>query len=461
MSQKEEKEDTDSKQETIEEKDKDKDTEKTKKQKEKDKKKKEEEDLDSQKALNEEEIRLMKAYSFGPYDDDIKLLEKGTKKRINDIEVAMGIKESDRGLAPPSQWDLNSDKVALQQDQPLLVARCTKIIEKGANEDERQYMIVIRQIAKYVVDLGENVAPTDIEEAMRVGVDRSKYRIQIPLPPKIDASVTMMTVEEKPDVTYDDVGGCKEQIEKLREVVELPLLQPGKFVDLGIDPPKGVLLYGPPGTGKTLCARAVANRTDATFIRVIGSELVQRYVGEGARMVRELFQMARSRKACIIFFDEIDAIGGARVGEGAFGDNEVQRTMLEIVNQLDGFDARGNIKVLMATNRPDTLDPALIRPGRLDRKIEFGLPDLEGRSKIFKIHASKMNCDRMIRWDLLARLCPNATGAEIRSVCTEAGMFAIRERKKMVTEKHFLKAVTKVIKEYKKFSSTPSYMVYN
>eukprot|EP01084_Bolivina_argentea_P193821 332496_1 len=433
----------------------------SKKDKEKEKEKKKDEELDAQKALNEEEIRLMKAYSFGPYDDDIKELEKQSKREMTAIEEAQGIKESDRGLAPPSQWDLNSDKVALQQDQPLLVARCTKIIEKGAAEDERQYMIVIRQIAKYVVDLGENVAPTDIEEAMRVGVDRSKYRIQIPLPPKIDASVTMMTVEEKPDVTYDDVGGCKEQIEKLREVVELPLLSPGKFVSLGIDPPKGVLLYGPPGTGKTLCARAVANRTDATFIRVIGSELVQRYVGEGARMVRELFQMARSRKACIIFFDEIDAIGGARVGEGAFGDNEVQRTMLEIVNQLDGFDARGNIKVLMATNRPDTLDPALIRPGRLDRRIEFGLPDLEGRSKIFKIHASKMNCDRIIRWDLLARLCPNSTGADIRSVCTEAGMFAIRERKKMVTEKHFLKAVTKVIKEYKKFSSTPTYMVYN
>merc|ERR1712060_300 len=350
------------------------------------------------------------------------------------------------------------DKQMMKQEQPLQVARCTKIIDPGT--DDTKYVIKIREFAKFVVGLGEKVSATDIDEGMRVGVDTShggKYRIQIPLPPKIDASVTMMTVEEKPDVTYDDVGGCKEQIEKLREVVELPLLSPGKFVELGIDPPKGVLLYGPPGTGKTLCARAVANRTDATFIRVIGSELVQRYVGEGARMVRELFQMARSRKACIIFFDEVDAIGGARAGGDSFGDNEVQRTMLEIVNQLDGFDARGNIKVLMATNRPDTLDPALIRPGRLDRRIEFGLPDLEGRSKIFKIHASKMNCDRVIRWDLLARLCPNATGAEIRSVCTEAGMFAIRERKKMVTEKHFLKAVTKVIKEYKKFSSTPTY----
>ncbi len=180
------------------------------------------------------------------------------------------------------------------------------------------------------------------------------------------------------------------------------------------------------------------------------------------KKVRELFQMAKSKKACIIFFDEIDAIGGARSdNEGGFGDNEVQRTMLEIINQLDGFDNRGNIKVLMATNRPDILDPALVRPGRLDRRIEFGLPDLEGRSKIFKIHASKMSCDRAIRWDLLGRLCPNSTGAEIRSVCTEAGMFAIRERKRMVTEKHFLSAIDKVIKEYRKFSSTPKYMVYN
>ena len=174
-----------------------------------------------------------------------------------------------------------------------------------------------------------------------------------------------MEIEEKPDVTYDDVGGCDEALRELREVVETPLLHPERFTDLGIDPPKGVLLYGPPGTGKTLSARAVANRTEATFIRVLGSELVQKYVGEGARMVRELFQLARSKKACIIFFDEVDSIGGTRFdGDGDSGDTDVQNTMLELVNQLDGFDARGNIKVLMATNRPDTLDPALKRETR-------------------------------------------------------------------------------------------------
>ncbi|CEF96817.1 26S proteasome subunit P45 [Ostreococcus tauri] len=396
--------------------------------------------------LDEDDIALLKTYGLGAYNDSIKDLENDLKtiaKRVNDL---CGIKESDTGLAPPSQWDLTADKQAFQEQQPLQVARCTKIINPGT--DDAQYVINVKQIAKFVVGLGNEVAPTDIEEGMRVGVDRNKYFIQLPLPPKIDPSVTMMTVEEKPDVTYGDVGGSKEQIEKLREVVELPLLHPEKFVKLGIDPPKGVLCYGPPGTGKTLLARAVANRTDACFIRVIGSELVQKY-------------MARSKKACLIFFDEVDAIGGARFDDGQGGDNEVQRTMLEIVNQLDGFDARGNIKVLMATNRPDTLDPALLRPGRLDRKVEFGLPDLESRTQIFKIHTRSMAVERDIRYELLARLCPNATGAEIHSVCTEAGMFAIRQRRKTVGEKDFLDAINKVIKGYQKFSSTAKYMQYN
>ncbi|KAG1358869.1 putative 26S proteasome regulatory subunit 7 [Cocos nucifera] len=323
--------------------------------------------------LDEDDIALLKTYGLGPYSVSIKKVEKEIKemaKKVNDLcgrslihvffNQMSGIKESDTGLAAPSQWDLVSDKQMMQEEQPLQifisskVARCTKII--NPNTEDAKYVINVKQIAKFVVGLGDKVSPTDIEEGMRVGVDRNKYQIQIPLPPKIDPSVTMMTVEEKPDVTYNDVGGCKEQIEKMREVVELPMLHPEKFVKLGIDPPKGVLCYGPPGTGKTLLARAVANRTDACFIRVIGSELVQKYVGEGARMVRELFQMARSKKACIVFFDEVDAIGGARFDDGVGGDNEVQRTMLEIVNQLDGFDARGNIKVLMATNRVRRLD---------------------------------------------------------------------------------------------------------
>ncbi|RHY11570.1 hypothetical protein DYB25_001955 [Aphanomyces astaci] len=409
------------------------------------------------KILDEGDIALLKTYGLGPYSRSIKSVEDDIKKVQQSVNDLVGIKESDTGLSIPSQWDLVSDKQMLQEEQPLQVARCTKIINAG--EDDAKYMINVKQIAKFVVGLGEKVAPTDIEEGMRVGVDRTKYAIQIPLPPKIDPTVSLMTVEDKPDVTYDDVGGCKDSLEKLREVVELPLLHPERFVNLGIDPPKGVLLYGPPGTGKTLSARAVANRTDACFIRVIGSELVQKYVGEGARMVRELFTMARSKKACIVFFDEVDAIGGARSsGEEGGTDNEVQRTMLQIVTELDGFDPRGNIKVLMATNRPDTLDPALMRPGRLDRKVEFTVPELEGRTQILQIHAKSMSCDRNIRFELIARLCPNTTGTtqryvvKLRSVCTEAGMYAIRARRKSVSEKDFLESVNKVIKGYQKFS---------
>jgi 26S proteasome regulatory subunit T1 len=428
--------------------------------------------------LDEGDIALLKSYGLGPYSVVIKTLEEEIKKNQQTVKDLIGIKESDTGLSPPSMWDLVGDKQMMSEEAPLQVARCTKIITEdeevnpspggavasggNSNGAGNKYVINVKQIAKFVVGLGEKVAPTDIEEGMRVGVDRSKYSIQIPLPPKIDPTVSLMTVEDKPDVTYDDVGGAKDAMEKLREVLETPLLHPERFVKLGIDPPKGILLYGPPGTGKTLTARAVANRTDACFIRVIGSELVQKYVGEGARMVRELFTMARAKRACIVFFDEIDAIGGARTGGDENGsDNEVQRTMLQIVTELDGFDARGNIKVLMATNRPDTLDPALLRPGRLDRKVEFGLPDLEGRGHILKIHSKRMNCDRDIRFELIGRLCPNTTGAELHSVCTEAGMFAIRARRKSVSEKDFLASVNKVIKGYKKFSATPKYMVYN
>ena len=442
-----------------------------------------EEKEDAPPPLDEGDIALLKSYGLGPYTTFIKTLEEEIKTHQQTVKDLIGIKESDTGLSPPSMWDLVGDKQMMSEEAPLQVARCTKIIAgesdsgsgngggggaggggggmggNSSNAAGNKYVINVKQIAKFVVGLGEKVAPTDIEEGMRVGVDRSKYSIQIPLPPKIDPTVSLMTVEDKPDVTYDDVGGAKDAMEKLREVLETPLLHPERFVTLGIEPPKGILLYGPPGTGKTLTARAVANRTDACFIRVIGSELVQKYVGEGARMVRELFTMARSKRACIVFFDEVDAIGGVRSGSDDNGsDNEVQRTMLQIVTELDGFDARGNIKVLMATNRPDTLDPALLRPGRLDRKVEFGLPDLEGRGHILKIHSKRMNCDRDIRFELIARLCPNTTGAELHSVCTEAGMFAIRARRKSVSEKDFLESVNKVVKGYKKFSSTPKYV---
>lgn len=406
--------------------------------------------------IDDNSVGMVLSYGKNYYNDDIKSLETEISSLFDQINLKLGTKEVETGLAPPSQWNLIADKQRMQMDPTLQVARVVDILE---GYSEPRYMISIRQMAKFIVGKSKKLEASEIQKGIRVGVDRMKYNIVLPLPRKIDSSVTLMQIEEKPEVTYNDIGGCKEEIEKIREVVEEPLLNPEKFINLGIDPPKGVLLYGPPGTGKTLVARAVANRTEACFIKVIGSELVQKYVGEGARMVREIFSLARSKKACIIFFDEVDAFGGTRFGDGE--DNEVQRTMLELINQLDGFDSRGNIKVLMATNRPDTLDPALLRPGRLDRKIEFGLPDLEGRTKILEINARTMSVEKNIRFDLISRLCNGATGAELRSVCIEAGMFAIRDRRKIATENDFFKAVDKVIKEGAKFSSTPRYLTYN
>ena len=407
---------------------------------------------------DEEDIEILKKYGKGPYTEKIKNIEEDVDKLTKNINTLCGIRESETGLALPSNWVISQDKMALGEDS-LMVGRITKILDKDT--DHTRYIIHIRQNAKYVVDLNDQLSPTDVEEGMRVGVDKKKYRISLPLPPKIDPSVSLMTVEERPDVTYNDIGGYKEQIDQLREVLELPLLNPQTFEKLGIDPPKGVLLYGPPGTGKTLTARAVANRTDACFIRISGCELVQKYIGEGARLVRELFQMARTKKASIIFFDEIDSIGGVRSDDPEHGDTEVQRTMLEIINQLDGFDARGNIKVLMATNRPDVLDPALIRPGRIDRRIEYALPDLEGRVQIFKIQARTMSVEKDVRFELLARLTQNCTGADIRAVCIEAGMFAIRARRKSITEKDLLDSIEKVIKGYSKFSANKKYLIFN
>ncbi len=411
------------------------------------------------KPADEEDIDLYKRYIKGPYTEKLNTLDTDIDKLVKNINSICGVREAETGVALPSNWVIDADRKALSEDS-LMVGRLTKIIEE-TDPPKKKYVTHIRQQAKYIVDLDPDLSPNDVEEGMRVGVEKKKYRIKLPLPPRIDPSVSLMTVEDRPDVRYEDIGGYKEQLEMLREVLETPLLNPQIYTQLGIDPPKGVMLYGPPGTGKTLTAKAVANRTDACFIKISGCELVQKYVGEGARLVRELFQMARTKKACIIFFDEIDSIGGVRSDDPDSGDTEVQRTMLEIVNQLDGFDARGNIKVLMATNRPDVLDPALVRPGRVDRKIEFTLPDLEGRVEIFKIHAKSMPIEKSVRFELLARLCTSTTGADIRSVCIEAGMYAIRERRKIITEKDLLESIEKVIKGYSKFSANKKYVIHN
>ena len=255
-------------------------------------------------------------------------------------------------------------------------------------------------------------------------------------------------VEKVPDSTYDMVGGLDKQILEIKEVIELPIKHPELFDALGVSQPKGVLLYGPPGTGKTLLARAVAHHTDCTFIRVSGSELVQKYIGEGSRMVRELFVMAREAAPTIIFMDEIDSIGSSRMeGGSGGGDSEVQRTMLELLAQLDGFEATQNIKVIMATNRIDILDAALLRPGRIDRKIEFPNPTTKSRADIIGIHSRRMNLMRGIDLMKIAEKMNNSSGAECKAICTEAGMFALRERRIHVTQEDFEMAVAKVMKK--------------
>jgi len=299
---------------------------------------------------------------------------------------------------------------------------------------------------KYVVDLDKDIDASKVTPTSRVALRNDSYALHLLLPSKVDPLVSLMKVEKVPDSTYDMIGGLDKQVKEIKEVIELPIKHPELFDSLGIAQPKGVLLFGPPGTGKTLLARAVAHHTDCTFIRVSGSELVQKYIGEGSRMVRELFVMAREHQPSIIFMDEIDSIGSARMESGSGGgDSEVQRTMLELLNQLDGFEATNKIKVLMATNRMDILDPALLRPGRIDRKIEFPNPSEDARTDILRIHSRKMNLMRGIDLKKVADKMTGASGAETKAVCTEAGMFALRERRVHVTQEDFEMAVAKVL----------------
>jgi len=309
-------------------------------------------------------------------------------------------------------------------------------------------LVKVNPEGKYVVDLDKKIDITKLTPNTRVALRNDSYTLHKILPNKVDPLVSLMRVEKVPDSTYEMVGGLTKQIKEIKEVIELPIKHPELFESLGIAQPKGVLLYGPPGTGKTLLARAVAHHTDCTFIRVSGSELVQKYIGEGARMVRELFVMAREHAPSIIFMDEIDSIGSARIeSSGGGGDSEVQRTMLELLNQLDGFEPTQNIKVLMCTNRIDILDPALLRPGRIDRKIEFPNPGEGARLEILKIHSRKMNLTRGINLRKITDTMPGASGAEIKAVCTEAGMYALRERRVHVTQEDFEMAVSKVMKK--------------
>ncbi|KAJ7695001.1 26S proteasome regulatory complex ATPase RPT4 [Mycena olivaceomarginata] len=261
---------------------------------------------------------------------------------------------------------------------------------------------------------------------------------------QVDPMVYKMSLEDPGGASFAGIGGLGEQVRELREIIELPLLNPELFTRVGIKPPKGVLLYGPPGTGKTLLARAVAATLQTNFLKVVSSAIVDKYIGESARVVREMFGYARDHEPCVIFMDEIDAIGGRRFSEGSSADREIQRTLMELLNQMDGFDSLGKTKLIMATNRPDTLDPALLRPGRLDRKIEVPLPNEQARLEILKIHAAPVNKNGEIDYEAIVKLSDTFNGADLRNVVTEAGMFAIRDDREWILQEDLMKAARKV-----------------
>ena len=370
------------------------------------------------------------------------------KTKIEALELNVRDKSNNLRRLEAQRNELNSRVRLLKEELQLLQEPGSYVGEVVKVMGKKKVLVKVHPEGKYVVDIDKSIDINDVVTGARVALRNDSYVLHHILPTKVDPLVSLMKVEKVPDSTYDMIGGLDQQIKEIKEVIELPIKHPELFDSLGIAQPKGVLLYGPPGTGKTLLARAVAHHTDCTFIRVSGSELVQKYIGEGSRMVRELFVMAREHAPSIIFMDEVDSIGSARMeGGSGGGDSEVQRTMLELLNQLDGFEATNKIKVLMATNRIDILDSALLRPGRIDRKIEFPNPSESSRFDILKIHSKKMNLMRGIDLKKIADKMVGASGAEMKACCTEAGMFALRERRVHVTQEDFEMAVSKVMRK--------------
>ncbi|XP_050371367.1 26S proteasome regulatory subunit 4 homolog B-like [Argentina anserina] len=315
------------------------------------------------------------------------------------------------------------------------------------------HAIVSSSSGNHYVGIMSFVDKDQIEPGCDVLLHNKQHSVVGLLQDEVDPLVAVMKVEKAPVESYADIGGLESQIQEIKEAVELPLTHPELYEDIGIKPPKGVILYGEPGTGKTLLAKAVANSTSATFLRVVGSELIQKYSGDGQRLVREIFRVADEQSPSIVFIDEIDAVGTKRYDARSGGEREIQRTMLELLNQLDGFDSRGDVKVILATNKIENLDPALIRPGRIDRKILFPLPDIQTRRRIFNIHTSKMTLADDVNLEELVMTKDEYSGADIKAICSEAGMLALRERRMKVTHGDFKKAKEKVM--YKKKEGIP------
>ncbi|MCK8517581.1 proteasome-activating nucleotidase [Methanoculleus sp. 7T] len=332
---------------------------------------------------------------------------------------------------------------------PLFVAAVVDVLDNGE--------VYLRQQGnnqEYVTTVSEKLHRT-LKPGMKVAVNNTLSIVKT-ISNIYDSRVRVMELDEQPNVTFEQVGGLRDEIEEVREAVEYPLTKPEIYERVGVEPPKGILLYGPPGTGKTLIAKAVAHQSNARFIRMSGSELVHKYIGEGAQLVRELFVLARERAPAIVFIDEIDAIGSMRTNDGTSGSAEVQRTLMQLLAEMDGFGNRGNVRIMAATNRIDMLDPALLRPGRFDRIIKVPLPDAGARHEILKIHTAKMTLAGDVDLAELVELTENTTGAELQAVCREAGMMAVRRDAEAIEQADFLAAIKKVKREV----ATPDTRMY-
>ncbi|EMD39304.1 26S proteasome regulatory complex ATPase RPT4 [Gelatoporia subvermispora B] len=352
--------------------------------------------------------------------------------------------------------DLEKDYEKTEDDIKAVQSVGQIIGEVMKQLDDERFIVKASSGPRYVVSFRPTLPVAKLKSGTRVSLDMTTLTIMRILPREVDPTVYKMSLEDPGGASFAGIGGLGEQVRELREVIELPLLNPELFLRVGITPPKGVLLYGPPGTGKTLLARAVAATLQTNFLKVVSSAIVDKYIGESARVVREMFGYARDHEPCVIFMDEIDAIGGRRFSEGTSADREIQRTLMELLNQMDGFDSLGRTKIIMATNRPDTLDPALLRPGRLDRKIEIPLPNEQARLEILKIHAAPVNKSGEIDYEAIVKLSDGFNGADLRNVVTEAGMFAIRDDREYMTQEDLTKAARKV-GEAKKHESKLEY----
>ncbi|MFX1388790.1 MAG: proteasome-activating nucleotidase [Promethearchaeota archaeon] len=366
------------------------------------------------------------------------------EKRLRNLETEKQLLDAERLRLEQELHSLRNEIDRLREP-PLVSATIIDFL------DEKGRAIVKSSTGpSFVVNTSRKVKNEKLAPGTRVALNQRTFAIMEVLPTKLDPFVKgMEVIDSIPDISYGEVGGLEEQIQEVRETVELPLKKPELFKRIGIDPPKGVLLFGPPGTGKTLLAKAVAHETEATFIRIIGSELVQKFIGEGARLVREIFNLAKEKSPTILFIDELDAIGSQRLKIATSGDREVQRTLMQLLSELDGFEQRGDVKIIGATNRVDILDPALLRPGRFDRMIEFPIPDERAREAIFKIHTRNLNIEDTIEFNRLVKLTEGATGADIKAICTESGMFAIRKDADKIINKDFFDAIDKVMNKVK------------